>query len=249
MTARFRLRPMDHFGDPDAKKALNRALFTEVAPRYDFITKALSLGRDASWKRHLVAALPDLDAPFCVDLACGTGDLTRLLATRYSCGRVTGIDLTPSMLELARQHTSMANVEYAEGSMDILPFEDRSVDVVTGGYALRNAPDLERTLVEIDRVLRPGGVAGFLDFSKSTSGMGQAVEQILLKGWGGFWGLILHGNAHVYGYIADSLRFHPDRRELLSLFRARRFKLMNRENHYGGLLETLVFRKEEKLRA
>jgi demethylmenaquinone methyltransferase/2-methoxy-6-polyprenyl-1,4-benzoquinol methylase len=237
---------MDHLGSPDTKEALNRALFTEVAPRYDFVTKALSLGRDASWKRRLVAALPDLNAPVCVDLACGTGDLTRLLATRYTRGRVAGIDLTPSMLELARRHTFMANVEYTEGSMDTLPFEDHSVDVVTGGYALRNAPDLNGAVMEIDRVLQSGGVAGFLDFSKPTSRMGQAVHHVLLKGWGGFWGLVLHGNVHVYGYIADSLRFFPDRNELLGLFRARRFELVNRESLYGGLLEALVFRKEKK---
>ena len=104
MTARFNLRPaMTIWAIRCAKQALNQALFTEVAPRYDFITRALSLGRDASWKRRLVAGLPDRRFAFCVDLACGTGDLTRLLAARFPDGRVCGMDLTPAMLDLARR--------------------------------------------------------------------------------------------------------------------------------------------------
>ena len=129
--------------------------------------------------------------------------------------------------------------------MHALPFEDQSVEVVTGGYALRNAPDLDRTIREIDRILRPGGIAAFLDFSKPPSRVGQAVHHAVLKTWGGFWGLMLHGNADVYGYIADSLRFFPDRVELQERFRKQHFTLRSRHPLYGGLLELLTFKKQE----
>ena len=129
--------------------------------------------------------------------------------------------------------------------MQSLPFEDRSADFVTGGYALRNAPDLNRTIREIDRILRPGGIAAFLDFSKPPSRLGQTVHHAVLKAWGGFWGLMLHGNADVYGYIADSLRFFPDRVELHDRFQGQGFTLRSRHRLYGGLLELTVFRKPE----
>lgn len=243
MSARFSLKPMDHLAVPDQKQDFNRALFAEVAPKYDFITKALSFGRDAAWKRALIAGLPNRDAPVCLDLACGTGDITRLLAERYPKGRVIGLDLTPAMLGIADRRTDAFNVEYLEGSMAALPIDDAGVDLVTGGYALRNAPDLNQTLDEIARVLKPGGTAAFLDFSKPRNPAGQALGHAALKCWGGFWGLVLHGNPDVYGYIADSLKLYPDRTALGERFAARGLELKGSRRFMGGLLENVSFQK------
>lgn len=243
MNTRFSLKPMEYIRAPESKQSFNRSLFAEVAPKYDFITKALSFGRDAAWKRRLLAGLPDSGSPACIDLACGTGDLSRMLAARYPEGQVTGLDLTPQMLEIADKHTDAFNVAYVEGSMAALPFDTGSVDIVTGGYALRNAPDLNQTLDEIARVLRPGGCAAFLDFSKPANKAGQAIGHFLLKFWGGLWGLLLHGNPDVYGYIADSLALFPDRPELRDRFSKRGFTLHASRSFFGGLLEVVVFHK------
>jgi len=245
MTARFQLKPMEHLDTPATKQRFNRSLFSEVAPKYDFITKALSLGRDAGWKRQLLAGLPDKTSPVCLDLACGTGDLTRMLSDRYPEALITGLDLTPAMLELARNQTKNPQIDYLEGSMDELPFDTNSADIVTGGYALRNAPDLNRTLDEIKRVLRPGGFAAFLDFSKPRNRVGQRLGHFVLKLWGGFWGLALHGNPDVYGYIADSLALYPDRIALRERFAKRGFALRSSRRFYGGLLEIVCFEKPE----
>ena len=243
MKPRFDLTPNEHLGSADTKQLLNRALFTEVAPKYDFVTRALSLGRDTAWKRQLIEMLPALPAPVCVDLACGTGDLSRLLARRYPRGQITGLDLTPAMLAIARQQVTLPNVSFVEGSMQKLPFEDGSVDIITGGYALRNAPALAPALEEIRRVLKPGATAAFLDFSKTPSRTGQAIGHMTLKGWGGFWGLVLHGNPDVYGYIADSLRLFPDRDALATAFSACGLLVRRRCRFYGGLLESLVLER------
>ena len=240
----FHLKPMDHIGSPATKQDFNRSMFSEVAPRYDFITKALSFGRDAAWKQKLIAGLPASEAPVCLDLASGTGDLTRMLADRYPQGTVTGLDLTPAMLERARKRTTSLSVNYIEGTMAALPFETGSADVVTGGYALRNAPHLNQTLDEIYRVLRPGGVAAFLDFSKPRNGIGQWLSGFLLKFWGGLWGLLLHGNPDVYGYLADSLKLYPDRIELRARFSGRGFILLQSRCFFGGLVEIAVFQKK-----
>lgn len=243
MNTRFNLKPMEHICDPESKQMFNRSLFAEVAPKYDFITKALSFGRDATWKRRLLTSLPASVSPACMDLACGTGDLTRMLAERYSDGRITGLDLTPEMLEIADKLTDAFNVDYIQGSMAGLPFDSASIDIVTGGYALRNAPSLNQTIDEIARVLRPGGMAAFLDFSKPHNRFGQLLSHAALKFWGGFWGLLLHGNADVYGYIADSLKLFPDRIELRERFALRGFTLQSSTRFFGGLLEVVQFEK------
>lgn len=243
MTRTFALKFSDHADQPARKKYYNEQLFSEVAPKYDFITKALSLGRDAAWKRHLVNALAEsTTTPRCVDLACGTGDVSFLLADRYPNGIVTGIDLTESMLDLAKQRQVPRNLSFTQCDMCDTGIESGSVDIVTGSYALRNAPDLEKAIVEIKRILKPGGQAAFLDFSKPPIRSLQVAEYWLLKSWGSLWGLALHGNHEVYAYIAESLASFPDRIHLRECVSSHGFTIATSRRFYFGVLEMLVLR-------
>src|ERR1700758_1899763 len=110
MTDRFVLKIGDHLEDAEKKKYYNERLFSAVAPRYDFITRVLSFGRDAAWKRALISLLPSYDSPVCVDLACGTGDIAFLLAAKYPRGRIAGVDITERMLDIARHRNIHPNV-------------------------------------------------------------------------------------------------------------------------------------------
>ena len=120
-------------------------------------------------------------------------------------------------------------------------------DIVTGSYALRNAPDPERTLDEINRILKPGGVLALLDFSKTPSRVARAAEYALLRTWGGFWGLILHGNHEVHGYIAESLKRFPNRETLRCFLEARGLSVVASRRFYFGLLEQLTACKRSSL--
>ena len=242
MAGRFTLRIGAHLESPETKRYYNRRVFSEIAPKYRFITRALSFRRDASWKRELIASLPAVVSPLSVDLACGTGDLTLLLAERYPRGIVVGLDITTPMLDLATRRNTFSNVCFIAGDMGSLPLAPGSVDILTGGYALRNAPDLGTALDEIRRVLKPGGVAAFLDFSKPAGRLAQTLEYWSLKLWGGFWGSLLHRNPEVYGYIAESLRRHPDRVRLRGLFEERGFRVVSSRLHFLGVMEALVVR-------
>ncbi len=240
--SRFSLRFRDHL-EPDRKKLYNEELFTTVAPRYDFITRAMSLGRDWAWKRRLIDMLPHEDAPFCVDLACGTGDVSLMLTEKYPRGRVLGLDLTRPMLEIARRRRIPGNLRFEQGDMSATGLEPGSVDVVTGSYALRNAPSLATALAEVHRILRPGGIAAFLDFSKPAAQPAQLLEYWILKSWGSIWGLALHGNAEVYAYIAESLRVFPDRAGLRAAVADAGFQVVAARQFYFGVMEILVFLK------
>ena len=146
---------------PDKKRHYNEGLFTRVATEYDGATRAMSLGRDQLWKRRLVNMLPDFSAPNCVDLACGTGDVTAALANRYAGGQILGIDLTLAMIEVARERHARPNVAFHVRDMCRTEIQAGWADVVTGSYALRNAPVLDDALVEVRRLLKPGGWAAF----------------------------------------------------------------------------------------
>lgn len=242
---RFALPIGDHLDTPERKRYYNEKVFSEIAPKYDFFTWVASLGRDSSWKRDLVAALPDLDVPLCVDLACGTGQITFPLARKYPHGRIIGLDLTEPMLNLASRRKISSNVHFVSMDMGQIGLADATADLVTGGYALRNAPDLEAAIEEMVRVLKPGGIAAFLDFSKPKSRLGQCIEYWILKLWGGFWGILMHRNPEVYGYIAESLARYPDRRILRHLFRKKGCTLVSSRLYFFGVTELLVVRKAE----
>src|ERR1700747_2396981 len=166
MNDRFVLKIGDHLENAETKRYYTERNFSEVAPRYDFITRVLSFGRDAAWKRTLVSLLPSQESPVCVDLACGTGDIAFLLAGKYPRGRIAGVDITESMLDIARHRNTHPNVSSSSQHMGSLDIVSESVDILTGAYALRNAADLGTAIDEIKRVLKPSGVAAFLDFSK-----------------------------------------------------------------------------------
>ncbi len=242
MTRTFTLKFGDHADQPEKKKQYNEQHFTVAAPKYDFSTKAMSLGRDTAWKKRLVASLPVHTAPFCVDLACGTGDVSFLLAEKYPGGTVVGLDLTESMLEIAAQRNGHSNLTWTQRDMCSTGLKSRSADIVTGSYALRNAPDLDSALDEIHRILKPNGVAAFLDFSKPPARFKQILQYGLMKSWGGLWGLLLHGNYEVHGYIAESLKAFPDRVCLRKCLASKGFQIIECQRFYFGMLELLVFK-------
>jgi demethylmenaquinone methyltransferase/2-methoxy-6-polyprenyl-1,4-benzoquinol methylase len=182
---------------------LMRAMFHTVAPRYDFITRAFSYGMDKGWKLTGVERAQLPAQPVVLDLASGTGDFSRLIAERYPGSLPIAVDLTERMLQLARQR----GVRYAAcGDAGMLPFPDASFDCVFIGYGLRNFPNLEQSLREIERVTRPGGLLVTLDFFLPANRFMRPLYLAYLYAQGAFWGLVLHGRPRVYTYIPDSLR-------------------------------------------
>lgn len=242
---RFAQKGREWLDTPERKRAFNAAHFAAAAPRYDVATFAMSFGMDQLWKCHLVAGLPVLAQPCCLDLACGTGDLSRMLANRYPHGQILGVDLSQEMLELAAAKGGPLNLSYLLGDMNALPIAAGSCDLVTGSYALRNAPDLDCALAEISRVLRPGGHAAFLDFSKAVSLRGQHWQYHLLRYWCGLWGRLLSGSWEVHGYIAESLLRFPDGEELVRLMRRHDLEPFGRKRFLCGMLQLLRLRRAQ----
>src|SRR5215471_1859935 len=183
--------------------SLMRAMFHTVAPRYDFITRAFSYGMDKRWKRMGVERAELPANPVVLDLASGTGDFSQLIQARYPGARPVAVDLTERMLHLARER----GVKHAVcADAGVLPFPDGSFDCVFIGYGLRNFPNLEQALREIERVTRPGGLLVSLDFFLPANPLMRALYLAYLYAQGAFWGLVLHGRPRVYTYIPDSLR-------------------------------------------
>ena len=185
----------DAISTPAGKAPYVRRLFDTIADRYDLITVLLSYGQDQRWKRRLIDLAGPLEGRVVLDLACGTGDLAFLAADRGA--QVTGLDVTCRMVELANAKNATrlasARTRFVVGDMMALPFPDRSVDVVTTGYGLRNVPILEQSVLEIRRVLKGGGVFLSLDFNRPGNGLVRMAYHAYLTVVGSVLGLLLHG--------------------------------------------------------
>jgi demethylmenaquinone methyltransferase / 2-methoxy-6-polyprenyl-1,4-benzoquinol methylase len=239
---------MNVLRDPGLKRAYVRHMFGIVAPRYDLVSSVLSFFRDRVWKKLLVRVLapPDGNGGI-LDLACGTGDITLLLSATFPAARIVGCDLTSEMVRIAAGRLSAkTNVTLTMQDMGGLGLKDGSMDLVVGGYALRNAPDIRGAIHETARILKAGGSAAFLEFSKSSVPLIAALQSGLLLLWGGLWGLLLHRRPWVYAYLGRSLVVYPDRKRLLSLFREAGLRLEWTLPRMFGLIRIDIIRKKEE---
>ncbi|MDD4869002.1 MAG: class I SAM-dependent methyltransferase [Kiritimatiellae bacterium] len=236
----------ESLSNPDRKKQLNRDLFSLIARSYDSATPIMSLWRDQVWKRIMVGMLPAVDFPVCVDIACGTGDIIRLLIEKYPHGRIAGIDLTEAMILRARERCCNGTVTFFMQDMCRLGLKDNCADMVTAGYAIRNAPDLEKSLDEIHRVLKPGGTAAFLEFSKPRQWPFGAINCWIMMLWGWMIGLLFHWKPAVHVYIGESMKTFPDRTRLKQILKQHGFDLTQSKLLFLGLAEIVLATKRTK---
>jgi demethylmenaquinone methyltransferase/2-methoxy-6-polyprenyl-1,4-benzoquinol methylase len=139
-----------------ARSQLARPLFAPIGSSYERWARILSLGQDAHWRKTMVDRLRIPASASVLDVAAGTGSITRLLKTRGH--RVVAVDLTPEMI---LHHPGPLKVQ-ARGER--LPFPDRTFDALTFGYLLRYVDDPLGCLAELTRVVKPGGMIGMVEF-------------------------------------------------------------------------------------
>jgi demethylmenaquinone methyltransferase / 2-methoxy-6-polyprenyl-1,4-benzoquinol methylase len=228
-----------HLADPAIKQRFVTPMFDLVAPRYDDFTKRFSFGMDVKWK-HELCALALAVAPThatCADVACGTGDLAFLLACKRPDLRITGIDASRRMLTRAagrRLHLGATAVEFAAGDLARLSFPDASLDLVTAGYGVRNAPSWRLALAELARVIRPGGHLFTLDFFLPQSRAWRALFLWYLRVMGNVYGWLWHREPVAYGYIARSIARFASAREFTAGLEANGFHVVDVRQHLGG---------------
>ena len=139
-------------------------MFDTISPRYDLVNRVMTFGMDVGWRRRTVRELALAPGSVVADLACGTGDLCRELA---SAGlQPIGFDFSHGMLTAARTDAPLVEADILR-----LPLRDGGVDGATCGFALRNVVSLEALFAEVARVVRPGGRIAFLETSEPEGGL------------------------------------------------------------------------------
>jgi demethylmenaquinone methyltransferase / 2-methoxy-6-polyprenyl-1,4-benzoquinol methylase len=213
-----------------------QAMFDRISPVYDAMNRVMTAGLDRRWRRLAASAVVQ-PGDRVLDACCGTGDLA--LAAAEAGGRVTGLDFSSAMLERARRKSR--EIEWVEGDLTALPFADASFDAVTVGFGIRNVPDLDVGLVELARVLRPGGRIACLEITRPRGA---------LRPFFGLWfdrvvpllGRVLPGGA-AYTYLPASVRRFPGPADLASAFRRVGFEDVTWRLLAGGIVALHVGRR------
>jgi demethylmenaquinone methyltransferase/2-methoxy-6-polyprenyl-1,4-benzoquinol methylase len=220
-----------------AKKPMVRAVFDSVAPRYDLMNDLMSLGVHRAWKRDFVAALQPSATQLLLDLAGGTGDIT-FGWRRRGGGPAILSDINAAMLGVGRDRAAgrgLSDISFLVADAEALPLPDRSVDVVSIAFGLRNVTDKARALAEARRVLRPGGRFACLEFSR--------VQVAALAPMYDAWsfrvlprmGKLVAGDADSYQYLAESIRMFPDQATLAGMMETAGLSQVRFRNLTGGI--------------
>ncbi len=218
-----------HFGyqtvDEAQKAARVRGVFDSVAQKYDIMNDLMSGGLHRAWKAYTVAVAAVQPGHRVLDIAGGTGDLSRAFARAGGpSGLVVHTDINEAMLRVGRDRLIDEGLALPTNLCDAekLPYPDNSFDRVSVAFGLRNMTHKDAALAEMCRVLKPGGRLLVLEFSKVAAPLAKPYDwysfNILPK-----LGQMIAGDAESYRYLAESIRMHPDAQTLKAMMKSAGF--------------------------
>ena len=224
-----------------------REMFSTIANRYDLLNHLLSANVDKRWRRIVATKVREkLMAPSnsqVLDVACGTGDLSRTLF-EITGARVVGTDFCRPMLTIAAGKIS-SQIPLIEGDALRLPFRSGSFDAVTIAFGLRNLSSVEDGLAELCRVLKPGGWVAVLECSRPSNAILRGLYGVYFRGVLPLIGGAISGSLSAYAYLPASVQNFPDQRRLALLMEQAGFDQVGFKNLTGGVAALHMGRRPE----
>ncbi len=203
------------YSEEGSKKEQVSEMFDQIAPRYDFMNRFLSAGTDIGWRRKAIRLFKNDGIKQLLDVATGTGDMAIMATRMLNPDKVTGIDISPKMLEIGRKKIEKeelgTKIELLAGDGETINFPDHSFDGVMVAFGIRNFEHLEKGLKEILRVLKPGGRLVVLEFSKPKMPGVKTLYNLYMGLVAPKMAGLFRQNKKAYKYLNDSAKAFPDR--------------------------------------
>ena len=219
------------------KKGLVQSVFDRVYDKYDLMNDFMSMGIHRIWKRNLINMMnPSLKSNL-IDVACGTGDVAKLFLDNTKIDLpITCVDQNKSMIAKGKEKLKKyKNIEWLTASAEKLPVLNNSYDFYSISFGLRNTKNIDKTLSEANRVLKPGGQFLCLEFSKIQN----SNLNFLYKNYSKLIpliGNIVIGDKKPYEYLIKSIENFINQEELISLMEKNNFKKCSYRNLSGGIV-------------
>ena len=231
-----------HFGyqtvDEKAKAEAVRGVFDSVASKYDVMNDLMSIGMHRAWKAYTVLVANVRQGQRVLDIAGGTGDLALAFSAQVGVtGQVIHTDINEAMLRVGRNRLLDAGVNLPTLACDAehLPFADGYFDLVTVAFGLRNMTHKDAALLEMNRVLKPGGKLLVLEFSKVAKPLSKIYDWYSFKVLPTLGKFVANDDAS-YQYLAESIRMHPDQEALKAMMLKGGFGHVDYHNMSGGVV-------------
>ncbi len=219
------------------KKGLVQEVFDKVYNKYDLMNDIMSLGVHRVWKKNLINMMNPSSTQNLIDVACGTGDIARLFLKSVSnVSHITCVDPNKGMITKGKEKLKQyKNLNWVISSAENLPIDDNKFDFYTISFGLRNTKNINKTLKEAYRVLKPGGRFLCLEFSK----IHNSNLNFIYKTYSNFIpniGNIIVGEKEPYEYLIQSIENFVNQDELMDLMKQNNFEKCNYRNLSGGIV-------------
>ena len=217
-----------------------KAVFSSIARKYERFNAISSFGAYRRWLDGMMRQAPIRADHDVLDIAGGTGDVSRWVARVHKPRHIQCTDLVPEMLEVARMHKAHGDFGDVPIDFDVvdaqnIPYDDQSYDVITMAYGIRNMPNRPRALAEMYRVLKPGGALVCLEFSTPPNPVWRTLYRFYLRHLIPFWGGLITGDKSGFVYLASSIQAFPDQKGLAELMEQAGFHDITWKNYTGGI--------------
>jgi demethylmenaquinone methyltransferase/2-methoxy-6-polyprenyl-1,4-benzoquinol methylase len=181
-----------------------QAMFGRIAERYDLLNRLMTVGQDVSWRREAIGHMNLQPGQMVVDLGSGTGDIAFEIAARYPDVTVIASDFTPQMVWVGRARPHGHTVQWVIADAQNLPFRAERFDAVVSGFLLRNVPDMDRSLAEQSRVMKPAARVVSLDTTPPRDNWLKPFLNFHLNRVIPLMGRLVAGDAEAYTYLPSS---------------------------------------------
>jgi demethylmenaquinone methyltransferase/2-methoxy-6-polyprenyl-1,4-benzoquinol methylase len=221
-----------------SKKEQVADMFDNISHRYDFLNHFLSFGIDKSWRRKAVKMIASVNPKKILDIATGTGDFA-IASLKLKPTEIIGVDISNGMLDMGREKMKKKGydniITLTYGDSESMPFETDSFDAITVGFGVRNFENLEKGLGEMLRVLKPGGKAAVLEFSKPRKFPIKQSFKFYSKYIIPKLGKSISKDEAAYAYLPESVEAFPEGQAFVDILTKVGFKNIIRKEVSGGI--------------
>ncbi|MBN8692395.1 MAG: bifunctional demethylmenaquinone methyltransferase/2-methoxy-6-polyprenyl-1,4-benzoquinol methylase UbiE [Bacteroidetes bacterium] len=221
-----------------AKKEEVEQMFDNIAFRYDFLNSLLSLGIHKGWRKKCVKKLEPIQPKAILDVATGTGDFA-IACAKLNPTKITGVDISEGMMKFGREKLKKLNLDklitLEKGDAETLAFEDNSYDAIVVGFGVRNFENLEKGIINLQRILKPGGKIIILEFSYPRRFPVKQFYNFYFSYVTPFIGKVFSKDSRAYSYLPESVKAFPDNENFTAILTKCGFKNANFESVSLGI--------------